>query len=186
MVRRPPRTSTCGGAFHSATVSPVAVLASLVAQAAQGSPAGATHAEAWVAIALAVIAVVGNVTLALVRRGSSSKAITAEKKANDALALAAKHTVEIATLHDHREEHEARINDMDERFSREDPGIRRAEHRLDVLERQSAEEKAAREQRHREQAAQDLNLVATLTRMETNLSNLKERVEDLSNGRRRN
>ena len=127
----------------------------------------------------------GSVVLALVRRGSNAKAVTAEKNAKTALDVARGFQAEIATLKDYSEEHEARINDLDERVSNTDPHLRPRDDRLSKLEAMITEEKAAREARHREHATQELKLVATLTRMETNLENLKERVEDISNGRRR-
>ena len=94
----------------------------------------------------------GSVVLALVRRGSNAKAVTAEKNAKTALDVARGFQAEIATLKDYSEEHEARINDLDERVSNTDPHLRPRDDRLSKLEAMITEEKAAREARHREQA----------------------------------
>lgn len=138
------------------------------------------------ALALAVVMMVGNVVIAIVRRGAGVRLATTERLAKAASASTATHTAEIAKLKDDLLEHEHRINDLDERISVTDPNLKPRDERLSRLEASIAEEKAARDARHQRQATEDLKLVATLTRLETNLANLKERVEEASsNGSRR-
>lgn len=118
------------------------------------------------------------VLLALIRRGSHAKVVIAERIAKEALALAQAHTAKFGEVEDQLTEHTERVNDLDERISATDPNLKHRDDRLDRLESSLAEEHRAREERRREQATQELKLVETLTRLETNLSNVTKQVEN--------
>lgn len=156
-------------------------------QAAQATPAPPPHVEPWVYLAALAMGPVSLVLLALIRRGSNAKVTTAERIAKEALALAQGHTAKFAEVDDQFTEHTERINDLDERMSATDPHIKTRDDRLDRIERSMTAESTAREERRKEQATQELRLVETLTRIETNLTNVTKQVENNGNnaGRRR-
>lgn len=147
-------------------------------QAAQATSTPPPHVEPWVYLVAVSLGPVSLVLLALIRRGANAKVSTAERIAKEALALAQGHTAKLAEVDDQLTEHTERINDLDERLSATDPNLKHRDDRLDRLESSLAEEHRAREERRREQATQELKLVETLTRIETNLSNVTKQVEN--------
>lgn len=157
------------------TVAPVAPL-----------PAPSPHTEPWIYLAAAALGPLSLVLLGLIRRGSNAKAIAAEKTAKEALALAQAHATKLVAIDDQLTENQERINDVDERLSNTDPNLRSRDERMDRIEKNLQADQQMREERRKEQANQELKLVETLTRLETNLINLTKQVEDGNRGRRRN
>lgn len=152
---------------------------------AQAAAQPAHTAEWYVVLGLSVIGVLGNISLALIRRNSGAKVVSAEKKSVEALSLVQGHATKLAELDEAQKEHAGRIDDLDERMCQTDPGLKHRDERIARLEHLLAEEKSARETRARDEAAQNLKLADVLARIDENLKNLKERVGENGNGRRR-
>lgn len=148
----------------------------LIAQAAQAA-ASTTPSEVLQVATLTVNAFTV-LALAIIRRGSNARVLKVEKTVSAAVAKWSSLEKQVAEHEDLCAEHGARINDLDERISATDPNLRSRDVRLNKIEQDIAEEKAAREKRREAQATQDLELTRTLSAMGENLKHLKERIDE--------
>lgn len=152
---------------------------------AQATATTSPHPAAWVVLGVAAISAVTSVVLAVIRKTASSRIVAAERTAKEALALAQALAAKVTEQGELLGEQGERIDDMDERVSSTDPGLRLRDERIAKLEHQLAQEHADREVRRREQSLQDLKLADAFARIDENVKNLKERVGEANNGRRR-
>lgn len=151
----------------------------LLAQAAQAVQAAASTTPSEVLqVATLTVNAFTVLALAVIRRGSNARVLKVEKVVSAAVSKWQATEKMVAEHEELCAEHGARINDLDERISATDPNLRSRDVRLDKIERDITEEKAAREKRRETQATQDLELTRTLTAMGANLAHLKERIDE--------
>jgi uncharacterized membrane-anchored protein YhcB (DUF1043 family) len=160
----------------------------LLAQAAvPAAPTGSPSPEAWVAIVLALIATVGNVVLAVVRRGGDTKVASAERaakaaqdKAKELEARLDKHEAKVAQHELSIAEHDATIDTVSTRVSApptEPPTLISMRDRVARLEQDLSAERAAREARVSAQHTQDIEIATQFARLSENVKTLTQQVE---------
>lgn len=155
----------------------------LLAESAAAASSGQDTAVA--SIIIAGITMVGSIILAIVRRGGPKNAVTAKTVTSHGATL----TEHGKTLSEHTarlEEHGVRLDEMEQLVEATDPDVQSRNARIEKLENEMAQERAAREARRETQAAADTNLAVAFARLDESLKNIKSQMESHNgNGRRR-